>query len=513
MKSSQHYKFAGALLATTAIAGVASAGTVGRVVVNPTVAAQVVATGTALNMSNTHFSATAATANAVNFQAAPAGSSPAISFTNSLPAGSSFQATINIAGALMNNPALQVSVLARINNTASFVGTVAGACGALTPLTDKILMSNCTISSNGGLTAAMGAGLVTQAFMGGLKLSGMVLNNGSALATAGNSVSLSGTINDNAAPTVLIENITSGALITSAAPITTTVTPTAAAAVTNPATTPAAFKSLTTPNAGQISITLATVNITASGALGTNLATLVSPDGNAGIAGSSSVTVTVVSTTLSDDAALTATMSNAGATVTLTPAAFSTGTAAFSLAAAAGYETLNAVQTINVQFDGTNAINAASAGTVAVAYGISGASAAVTAAPAATGTTGSINSGGFSAELNTIQATGAQFASYIRVHNNGNQAGAVTFTVLNDADGTSMSTWTSGSIAVGATLQVSAADLETNGTPAITSPSGQYTVQLSGPILGYAQHILYDATTGQFADLSSFRNAGGANNP
>ena len=60
MKSSQHYKFAGALLATTAIAGVASAGTVGRVVVNPTIAAQVVATGTALNISNTHFSATAA---------------------------------------------------------------------------------------------------------------------------------------------------------------------------------------------------------------------------------------------------------------------------------------------------------------------------------------------------------------------------------------------------------------------------------------------------------------------
>ena len=511
MKSSQHYKFAGALLATTAIAGVASAGTVGRVVVNPTIAAQVVATGTALNISNTHFSATAATANAVNFQASNAGTSPAISFTNSLPAGSSFQATINIAGALMNNPALQVSVLARINNTSSFVGTVSGACSALTPLTDKILMSGCTVSGNGTLTAALGATLTTQAFMGGLKLSGMVLNNASGLATAGGSVSLSGTINDNASPTVLIENITSGALVTSAAPIVTTVTPTAAAAVTNPATTPAAFKSLNTPFAGSLSITLATVNITASGALGTDLATLVTPDAAGGLAASSSVTVTVTSSVLSDDATTTAVMTNAGATVTLTPAAFSTGTAAFSLANL--YSGANGLQTINTTFDGTSAINAAAAGTVAVAYGSSGASAAVTAAPAGSGTTGSINSGGFNTELNTIQASGGTLASYIRVHNNGNQAGTVTFSVLNDADGTVLTSWTSGSIAVGATLQVSAEQLETNGTPAITSPSGQYTVQLSGPILGYAQHILYDSATGQFADLSSFRNAGGANNP
>jgi len=62
---------------------------------------------------------------------------------------------------------------------------------------------------------------------------------------------------------------------------------------------------------------------------------------------------------------------------------------------------------------------------------------------------------------------------------------------------------------VGQTLQIGMGDIETGA--GITNPSGQYTLQITGPIVGYAQHVLYNDTTGQFSDLSSFRNSGSTN--
>ena len=172
----------------------------------------------------------------------------------------------------------------------------------------------------------------------------------------------------------------------------------------------------------------------------------------------------------------------------------------------------NSEQTVSLVFDGTAAINQASAGTVSVVYGSGGAGGnSVAAAAEASGTTAAIAAGGFQAEFNTAQATGGDFGSYIRIHNNGAAAGTVTITVLNDATGASLGTYTTGSIAVGQTLQVDMPTIETGAS--ITSPSGQYTLQLAGPIVGYAQHVLYNSTTGQFTDLSAFRNAGSLNQP
>ncbi len=198
--------------------------------------------------------------------------------------------------------------------------------------------------------------------------------------------------------------------------------------------------------------------------------------------------------------------------VTLWPAAFSSGVATFNLnQATSTYTGVHSVQTVSLVFDGTTAINQASAGTVSVVYGSGGAGGnSVAAAAEASGTTAAIAAGGFQAEFNTAQATGGDFGSYIRIHNNGAAAGAVTITVLNDATGASLGTYTTGSIAVGQTLQVDMPTIETGAS--ITSPSGQYTLQLAGPIVGYAQHVLYNSTTGQFTDLSAFRNAGSTRN-
>ena len=500
MKKSQLYTLGGALLASTALAGVANAATVGRVAVTPTNV-----TSTAVNIANTLFSGTASTANALNFNGAPTGNSLAISFVNTLPAGSSFNATINVSGATFNNPAVQISALARSNGNSTFAATVEGACGSVTPLTDKILLSNCIISGASTLTNAFGA-LNTQGFTGGLKLSGVIFSNASGLATAGTSISLSGTINDNGNPSIVLENITSGAVVTSAAPVSTTVTA-GSTGVTNPATTPTAFTNFSSGGGAGLTLTLATVNITGTASVGTNLAQAVTPDGNGQQAAASSVTITVTSASLTDDATTQVRLdSPVLADLVVTPAGLTSGSATFSLTAANQF---NGTSTINAWFDGTHAINAADAGTVAVAYGVAG-TGHVVAAPSGSGSTSSIVSGGFSAEFNTALASGGDFQSFIRIHNNGTSAGAVTITVKNEADGTTLGTMTTSSLAVGQTIQLSAADIESGA--GITSPSGTYTIELAGPIIGYAQHVLFNATTGQFSDLSSFRNGGSNSN-
>jgi hypothetical protein len=519
MNKSQFYTLSGALLASTALMSTANAGSIGRI--NGTLGTVAAVGGsllstTAPTIANSLFGGTTAAANAVQFGASQAATNNpiAVSFTNNLPGSSRFNVTIDAVGATMNNPAVGIAILGRAAaGTATFTGTVAGACGSILPLSASIVLTNCILSGNVGMSASMGNTAAIGSLTGGIQLSGIIFTNAAGLATAGGAITMSGSVKDNGDTSIVIETITSGSVVTSKAPIVTSVTA-GTTAVTNPATTPAAFKSLSQPTNGSISVTLATVSITASGALGTDLTTLVEPDGGAGQAGSTSVTVTVVSSVFSDDAAVGATMSNAAATATLTPAAFSTGTAAFSLTAAQGYDTAAATQTINVQFDGTHAINAANAGTVTVAYGSSAATGH--SAPAGgSGTTAAINSGGFSAEFNTAQNSLSEYQSFIRIHNNGNQAGTVTVTLLNDATGAVMNTWTSGTIAVGQTIQVGMATLESMGSPVITpAANGQYTVQVSGPIIGYAQHVLFNATTGQFSDLSGFRNAGStANNP
>jgi trimeric autotransporter adhesin len=508
MNKSQLFTLSGALLASTALAGTANAATVGRIGTN-------VLTPFAANtitVANTLFSGTAATANAIQFVGSGAATPIAISFTNNLSTAAVYNLTINAVGATMNNTNFGHSILARnAASPATFVGTHIGGCTSVTALVDKILLSACVLTS-ASISASLGNTAAIGSFSSGVILSGIIFANASGLATAGGAITLSGTVNDNANPAVVLENISSGTVLASAAPVVTTVTP-GASAVTDPTTTPTAFKSFSSPNSGQLSITLATVTITgAANVFGTNLTTVIDPDGAIGAAGAAatSVTITVTSAALTDDATATATLINAATTVVLTPAALTSGSGAFSVAGA-NFSGANSVQTVSVQFDGTHAINAAAAGTVAVAYGTSVATGHVVAPAAGSGTTSAITSGGFQTEFNTAFATGNDFASFIRVHNNGGAAGAVTFTVLNDADGTSLGTYTTASIAVGQTLQVDMPTIEA--AAGITTPSGTYTLQLTGPIVAYAQHVLFNATTGQFTDLSGFRNGAGTNNP
>jgi len=87
--------------------------------------------------------------------------------------------------------------------------------------------------------------------------------------------------------------------------------------------------------------------------------------------------------------------------------------------------------------------------------------------------------------------------------------------VLNDATGAQLgSSFSTATIAAGQTLQLSNKDIE--GSAGVTAAAGvNYTIQITGPFIGYAQHIIFNPATGQLADLSGFRNhdAGAGNSP
>jgi len=99
MNKSQLYTLSGALLATTALASVAQAGTPGRVQASLGAAGSQLITTTA-NIANTLFSTTASTANGISFSGGSGASGNtvynpiAVRFTNNLPSNTRFNADV-----------------------------------------------------------------------------------------------------------------------------------------------------------------------------------------------------------------------------------------------------------------------------------------------------------------------------------------------------------------------------------------------------------------------------------
>jgi len=499
MNRQQLYTFGSALLATTALASTAMAGTVGSAAGVNNVSSS------ALRINTLAFASTASTANSQTF----GNTQFAVSFSNTFTKTTKFGVEIDITGAqFVVSPAPTVTILTRSTSfAASFLGTLDAIGGSmncnLTAVVDSIIIDNCQLT--GGLTTTG---------IGGVGLSGILFQNGSALATAGNSVALSYKVYNANNTLQNFETVSASNIITSTVPIS-AVAVAANSYTVDPLTTPTAFTSLSAPTAGSLSVTLALVYLTLNNVStkGTDLVVNLTAGSFATNGGVVSASVTLTSAALSSAAVSSITFFANGVATSqgVTPAAFSSGTATFNVANAS-----SAVGTfmITAQFDGKTAIPA-------VASNSAGMSATWTAASpqqaiaAVTGPTTAISRGGFSGEANTVLgSSNATFLSFIRIHNNGPTAGTVTISVKNDATGAAMgAAYTSNTIASGQTLQISAKDIETGA--GITAAAGQnYTVNVSGPIIGYIQHIIFNPATGQFGDLSSFRNAGvTTNNP
>ncbi len=503
MNKQQLFTAGSVLLATTALTSAANAGTVSAAIAqNDVFAAKAF---TAANIANTVFSTTAATANAVTVGS----TNVYVVFANNFTAATKFSVELDPINAGLVQ-AVDASILLT-SSTGTFLSvtwTVAAttACTSVTPLTTKIILDGCGGTGN-KVSATNGGNANGSAQYGGVLFSGVSFNNASGLASAGAAIGVNGLVYNANNTSQTFENITAANIATSVAPIIAVIT-SGGTATANASATPVAFSYFTTGTntlSGLASQILAFVELSGSGAYAADLATLVRPSGAAGASqGVSSLSVTVTSTELSQAATLAVWTNTSTALYNGTVANFSAGVATFSIQPTTGFTSFY----IAVAFSGTTALAAASAGTVTLAFGQGNSMQQVV--PSVSGKTGTISLGGFNAELNTfLGSSNTSFSSFARIHNNGIIAAVATVTVRNDATGASMGVYTTSSIATNQTLQISAKDIETGA--GITAAAGvNYTLSISGAFSGYAQHIIFNPATGQLADLSSFRNRGGA---
>ncbi|NKB43844.1 MAG: hypothetical protein GKS03_06150 [Alphaproteobacteria bacterium] len=364
-------------------------------------------------------------------------------------------------------------------------------------LIDRILVGDCLENT----ANASGIDVV--------QLSGIAFDEANGLATSGTAIALSGAVIGNTGGT--FETITEASVITAANSLASVVRTGTAGSILNTSTP--AFTKLS--GTSTLTLNLGSVVTSDTQVTGTSLGALIStvPSNVA-----SAINVKVTHGVLTDNAttniiAGSATGIGNGLLVTRIPSDFVSNVASFGSQTVTTTTSLYGSFDLNVNFDGSDTIEAWAAGTVDVTYSVGGAVNLV-AVPAATGSLAALNRAGMSVQINTAQSStgaGATFQSLLRIVNNGVVAGAATITVLNDADGSTLGTHTTASIPAGATLQVSMPDIETGA--GITPDGGQYGLSISGPFTGYAQHVMFNTATESLVDLSGFRIGSGTNNP
>lgn len=495
MNRQTFFTFGGALLASTALTSGAMAGSVGQIGAGGTAYST-----TSIKVANTLFSTTATTADAITLGGAQ---NFALSFCSScnIPSNTSFGVNLTFTGASPSNVTTgSVSLLLRsTGNLTTFAGTVGAntslICTSAAAIGQAVLIAGCTVTTGS-----------TGVLVGGILFSGLQFTTANALAAIGGTVTVSGNVSTSGST---IDTLT-GTVLTGATPAVVTVT-TPASATISAQSTPNAFTYLQDTQAGTFgnnsiyTVTLAAITLSSvAGVKDTTLTTDVTLP-----AVVSSVNITVTSAALNAAASYAMPFTDGTQGTAITTAAFSTSnTVTFTInTSAANHQFL-----VKVVYDGTTQIPAAATAGSVTAKLATG-SAAVQALSSGAGSTASVSRGGFNGELNGLYSsaisklTTPAYNSYIRIHNQGAVAGAATITVVHDATGVKIGSFTTSSIAAGATLQLSAAALET-GAGVTTSAIELYTVQVTGPFVGYTQHVVYNPTTGAINDLSSFRNSG-----
>jgi|GEM_PF-4999984 len=484
MKRENLYLVGGALLASTALTTAANAGVFA---LKGDLTGSV--TATALGVSAQVFSATPAAAKTFGPIGLVYRFNSGISMTQS-----SFNASIGITGAQFNTAGVSLEIrgfTGTVGATGSINLTGAAAsvqCGVI-PSTSSITLSNCT------LTAFTGTGSIV-----GLIISNVVFDNATGLATAGGSIALTGSV------TLIPSNSSfdataSQAVLTSRNSLTATV-----AAATPSQINVGASPSFSRLANGSLTVTLATINITQTGSLGSDLTSLVTGATAVGAANS----IKLTSAALTDDAttkseAVLATAANS-ASRTLT--SFGAGFVTFTFAAAAVQDTYS----LTVNFNGTSQIDNAAAGSVDVTFAALAADSVTSnnvAPPGATAAaTAALSRNGLSINVNSIQPSVAQgartYSSLLRIVNTGSVAGTISIALRNNDTGAALGTYTSASIPAGGSIQVTSAALET-GAGITPTASVLYQGTVTGSISGYVQHVNWNQDAGFFSDLSALR--------
>lgn len=468
----QTLQISGALLATTALSTLSTMSMAGNFenAVNAG-ATSALTTFTPINLSAQVFGGTAPE----NITLGPTQFN--IDFTNTLT--TSFNVDIEPTGAKFDTDStapVLVPLAQSAGTTLSIASVVASAC-TLQVLTERILISNC-----------VSVDTPTGSKIDHIQLSGVVFDQANGLATAGQSISLSGIVTGSAGNQTF-ELLSSGTIVTSRDSVAIS---SSAGSFTLSNTASPPFSNLGTATTARLGSVLASVVENVATDLSTNISIASSLVGSMEFAVTHGVLTDAAVTKLE----LSATN---GTNVSLTPSAFVSNTASFDLNPTGTFGTF----AIDVDFDGTTAIQAWPAGTLTVAL-----SAGTSAVTAPTGLTdvalASFTRGGFSAQINTAQSSAVSgFDSFVRITNNGAVNGTATIEVRNDSTGSLYGSFTTGTIEPNATIQVDMPSIEA-GIP-IATPAGQYMLNLSGSISGYAQHVMLNTATGSFVDLSGFR--------
>jgi hypothetical protein len=479
----------GALLATTALVSGSVAVQAAATLKSTVQAATLFNALVAAPLATQVFSATAATASGATIgpQSVTVDSTATI-FEKSV-------IILSVAGAeFSNTPVPTVSLWEQSNGGATITGTGTASAATVTVFADRIRISD-----------------ITARTYSAVEVSGFSYRNAQALATAGTSIALSGTI-FNAAETATLESITSANAVTSKSFSTVEVTPGSAITISNTAAPQFAAINQAAGGAGTVGPAAATANVLSALlsrvvlssvlAVGTNLTTTLS-------AGTSVSTMEIKLThnVLTDPAVKSVSLdSSAGGVITNVTSAdkFSAGSVTFSPAGAT-YATSGPMIMV-VQFNGTTPISNWAAGTVATTH--TAGTGTLVALAGGSGTAVGLNRGGLSTQLNFVQPSSNPFQSFIRVTNTGAQSGSVTVALRSSSSGAALggsNVFTSAPIASGGTIQIAVSDIENalGVTPVLGSP---YDATIAGPISGYVQHIGFKADSGVVTDLSAFRN-------
>lgn len=512
MNKYQLYTLGGALLGATSLAGTASAGTFGMF------KGSTFSTGSIV-INKSAFSTTASTANGITINAGTAntGAKIALAFTNSYDSSFNLNVTIPITGAsYQSKPTLGFMIK---GSGGSYASTVGGSTStflytqapSVSALASTLFIQNLQLTSSASVD---GGGSLT---LGGVVFQGVTFNNASGLATSGGTISLQASVASQTSPSLVYETTSGTTIVSSAAPLAVSVSGTAGTVKVG--TAPSQFTTLSSAT-DSLSLTLATVAITSTGAVGTDLSIALDADGSdAGFSpASGSVNVTVTSAALSDPAVsklIVATSTKVQTVATLsqfTPGVFTAGTVTFTLTQ--GTNTYATSFNVILAYDGSTAISAAStAGTVTAVLASGGSS--IVAPGSGSGSAATVTRGGLSAEVSWANAgTGSGFTSYVRIHNKGTASSTATIVVTKDTtDGSAISTLgtvTTGTIAAGGTIQVGVPAIESSLGINSSTAGGSYTLRISGGFPGYVQHLSYNGSS--LFDLSGFRNGSDGTN-
>ena len=485
----------GALLATTALTANAQAGTFNAYTATVAAAGYKPTTGfTAIKVGSqlfggTGYSATTTVGPQMVF----------VSLTNSysqglgpkiviLPTGATFDSTSLVSGAAasltLTNTGSATTILATTN------GVNAGC--AIGVLTTQIQITNCLTGSSSSTFSGIG-------------LSGLVYSAATGLSVTGASVSLSGSVVEQANSSNTYETLTSATVITSQNTV--VITNSASTATVALGTGATAYTSVTQTVAGNVSggltVVLTQIAFTGTGAVYSDLTSTGVATNLVGNLG-----VVVTSAALSDPAISNVRFIKAdGTSYTNTTLA---GTATFSSTLLTGptvlVGTASGTNVVQIEFTGTTGISAASAGTTATTY-LANTATNGTALPAINATASAISRAGFTVQVNSVQATtNTVVASYVRITNGGTTAGIPVVAVYNASTGAAMGTYTSTSVPGLATLTLTAKDIETGA--GITATAGMaYDLVITGTLpSGYVQHVTGNPGN-LFVDFSARRNS------